>query len=144
MQRAPFVHPLMNLPRSFAVLGFILLGVSLPAADGVTAAVDGVRNTQQEQNTPSDHSTGQAEVHKKRDKAQGELDAVNQPKTLAAGAPSGTPQEELLERRTLLHHIVRSLDEQIDDTLRMEQARRRRADMESTAATAAAAPEESP
>jgi small-conductance mechanosensitive channel len=132
----------MTIPRSFAVLGFVLLLVSLLVGDGLTAEGDGAKNAKQEPGAPPDHSTDQAELQTKRDKAQAELDAVNQPKTLAVGAPSGTPQEELLERRTLLHHIVRSLDEQIDDTLRLEQARRRRADVESTAA--AAAPAESP
>src|SRR5262249_56068729 len=43
------------------------------------------------------------------------------------GAPSGTPQE-LLERRTLLHLIVRSNDEQSDNNLRLEQTRQRRAE----------------
>src|SRR5262249_4390003 len=84
------------------------------------------------------------ELRTKREKAQAELDAVAQPKTLGSSAPPGTPQEELLERRTLLHHIVRSLDEQIDDTLRLEQVRRRRTDAASAAPTDADAPGESP
>lgn len=134
----------MNISRSLAVLGFILLLVSVPAADGLTEDGNGEKSAKHEPAAPPDHSADQAEVQKKRDKAQAELDAVNQPKTLAAGAPSGTPQEELLERRTLLHHIVRSLDEQIDNSSRLEQARRRRADVDATAAAAAGTPAESP
>lgn len=66
------------------------------------------------------------ELREKRAQADAELQAISRPKTLAAGAPSGTPQDELLERRTLLHLIVRSEDEQIDDTQRLEQIRQRR------------------
>jgi len=66
------------------------------------------------------------ELREKRAQADAELQAISRPKTLAAGAPSGTPQDELLERRALLHLIVRSEDEQIDDTLRLEQTRQRR------------------
>ena len=66
------------------------------------------------------------ELREKRAQADAELQAISRPKTLAAGAPSGTPQDELLERRTLLHLIVRSEDEQIDDAQRLEQTRQRR------------------
>lgn len=133
----------MSIPRSCAVIGFILLLVSVQGGDGLTAEDDGAKNLKQQPAAP-DYLSDQPELQKKRDKAQAELDAVNQPKTLAAGAPPGTPQEELLERRTLLHHIVRSLDEQMDDSLRLEQARQRRADVESTGATAAGGPDQSP
>ncbi|HEV2173232.1 MAG TPA: hypothetical protein VGR71_06685 [Nitrospira sp.] len=54
----------------------------------------------------TDRSGGHApadELWNKRAQAEAELQAVSQPKTLAAGAPSGTPQDELVERRTLLH-----------------------------------------
>lgn len=79
----------------------------------------------------------------KRAEAEVELQAVNQPETLAAGAPIGTPQNELLERRTLLHLIIRSVDEQIDDTLRWEQTRQRRAEFTKTQSDATN-PAESP
>lgn len=69
------------------------------------------------------------ELWNKRAQAEAELQAVSQPETLAAGAPSGTPQDELVERRTLLHLIVRSDDEQIDDTQRLEQIRQRRGEL---------------
>ncbi len=78
----------------------------------------------------------------KRDKVQAELEAVIKPGTLAAGVPPGTPQEELLERRTLLQHAVRSFDEQIDSILRLEQARRHREEL-AKSSTAASAPAES-
>ncbi|HET9866558.1 MAG TPA: hypothetical protein VFQ06_04650, partial [Nitrospira sp.] len=75
---------------------------------------------------PTQDASSLSELRAKRDKAQAELDAVNRPNTLSTGAPPGTPEPELIERRTLLHHIVRSADEQIDDTLRLEQARQHR------------------
>jgi potassium efflux system protein len=80
------------------------------------------------------------ELREKRAQAVAELQAISRPKTLAAGAPSGTPQDELLERRTLLHLIVRSEDEQIDDTQRLEQTRQRRTDSRTDSNT----PTESP
>ncbi|MDF2756037.1 MAG: putative Mechanosensitive ion channel family protein, partial [Nitrospira sp.] len=75
---------------------------------------------------PPDDASSLSELRAKRDQAQRELDAVSRPNTLSTGAPPGTPEPELLERRTLLHHIVRSADEQIDATLRLEQARQHR------------------
>jgi small-conductance mechanosensitive channel len=134
------------MPRCSAILGLVLLFGALVVSEGLTADSDGPKDGAQKTATPSGPSSDQAtltELHNKRDKAQAELDAVNQPKTLAAGAPAGTSQEELLERRTLLHHIVRNLDEQIDDTLRLEQARRQR-NQAPKSSSAAPAPEESP
>ena len=134
------------MPRCSAILGLVLLFGALVVSEGLTADSDGPKDGAQKTATPSGPSSDQAtltELHNKRDKAQAELDAVNQPKTLAAGAPAGTSQEELLERRTLLHHIVRNLDEQIDDTLRLEQARRQR-NQAPESSSAAPAPEESP
>jgi small-conductance mechanosensitive channel len=134
------------MPRCSAILGLVLLFGFLVVSEGLTADSDGPKDGAQKTATPSGPSSDQAtltELHNKRDKAQAELDAVNQPKTLAAGAPAGTSQEELLERRTLLHHIVRNLDEQIDDTLRLEQARRQR-NQPPESSSAAPAPEESP
>jgi len=136
----------MNIPRCSAILGLVLLFGSLVTSEGLSADPDGSKDKAQKTASPSGPSSDRAtlaELHGKRDKAQAEFDAVNQPKTLTAGAPPGTSQEELLERRTLLHHIVRNLDEQIDDTLRLEQARRQRTQpAESPSATPP--PEESP
>jgi small-conductance mechanosensitive channel len=87
--------------------------------------------------------TAIADLRTKRAKAQAEFDAISKPDALAAGAPSATPREELLERRTLLHHILRSLDEEIDNMLRLEQARRYRAEF-AKSSSAAEAPDESP
>ncbi|HEU4685792.1 MAG TPA: mechanosensitive ion channel domain-containing protein [Nitrospira sp.] len=67
-----------------------------------------------------------ADIRTRRAQAQAELQAVDRPETLGAGAPRGTPEDELLERRTLLHHLVRSYDEQIENRERMEHARARR------------------
>jgi potassium-dependent mechanosensitive channel len=74
----------------------------------------------------SDGRTSLDELREKRAQADAELQTVSRPQTLAAGAPPATPQDELLERRTLLHLIVRSNDEQIDNTLRLDQTRQRR------------------
>jgi len=69
-----------------------------------------------------------ADLRDKRAKAQAELKTISSPETIGADAPPNAPQEELLERRALLHQIVRSYDEQIDDSQRLEQARRRNAE----------------
>jgi potassium-dependent mechanosensitive channel len=125
----------MKIHRA-AVFGMLLLAALLTPSNGRAAEADTAKDSPQE-TTPA-ASTDQAalaELRTKREKAQAELDAVAQPKTMTSGAPPGTPQEELLERRTLLHHIVRRLDEQIDESLRLEQARRTRADAASAAST---------
>lgn len=113
------------------ILGtLVLLGSSLPsaglAADSGAANADG--QDRSDAAAAVDPKTP-AELRAKRTKAQAEFDAVSKPPGLSAGAPPGTAQEELLERRTLLQHIVRGLDEQIDNLLRLEQARRRRQEL---------------
>jgi potassium efflux system protein len=102
------------------------------------------------ENGPGSASTDKSQDHasldelrEKRAQAAAELQTVSLPDTLAAGAPSRTPQEELLERRTLLHLIVRSNDEQIDNNLRLEQTRQRRAEFTKSQAETNA-PTESP
>ena len=79
----------------------------------------------------TDHPTDERtlnELRDKRAKANSELEAVSKPQILATGAPTGTPEDELHERQTLLLQIVRSIDEQIDDTLRLGQTRQHRAE----------------
>ncbi|HKY71279.1 MAG TPA: mechanosensitive ion channel domain-containing protein [Nitrospira sp.] len=127
------------------LLGIIVLFTLVPAA-GLTADGDASHNAAPD-SAPASSSDHPAidELRAQREKAQAELDAVNNPKSFTAGAPPGTPQEELLERRTLFHHIVRSLDEQIDDTLRLEQARRHRNDLgEPSTVAGEHAPDETP
>jgi small-conductance mechanosensitive channel len=115
------------------------------AADASSVANEGSKDAPKETAAAPSSAQALADIRAKREKAQQELDAVNQSKTLAAGAPPATPQEELLERRTLLHHIVRSLDEQINDTVRLEETRRRRSEAPvSTSARPGSASEESP
>jgi small-conductance mechanosensitive channel len=127
----------MNIPScSVIVVMVVLFGFSV-ASEGLAVDVTASRESATPAGTaPTLDDTTPAELRAKREKAQAELDAVNQPKTLAANAPAGTPEEELLERRTLLHHIVRSLDEQIDDSLRLEQARRHREELADSSAKA--------
>jgi potassium efflux system protein len=92
-----------------------------------------VPDVQTENRTVAEGNTdGQAsleELREKRAHTESELQAISRPETLGAGAPADTPRDELLERRTRLHLIVRSLDEQIDETLRWEQTRRRRSEV---------------
>jgi potassium efflux system protein len=121
----------MNIPSCSVILTMVVVSGFSVALEGLAADFTGSKESSPASSAPAatlDHTTA-AELRTKREKAQAELDAVNQPNTLAAHAPPGTPDEELLERRTLLHHIVRSLDEQIDDTLRLEQTRSHREEL---------------
>ena len=63
------------------------------------------------------------ELGDKRAKAETELKAVT------ANTASDVPQEELLERRSLLEQVVRGYDEQIDNYQRLKEAGQRRADI---------------
>ena len=139
------LHPLnMTIRLCSAVLGTVLLVWSF-ASEGLPADTDAAKGVAQNRDvrTPAVDEKTLADARTKREKAQAELDAVSKPRTLAAGTPPGTPQEELLERRSLLHHIVRSLDEQIDNMLRLDQARRHREEL-AKSSTAADAPAETP
>ena len=73
-----------------------------------------------------------AELRDKRQRAEAELNAVSQPATLGHGAPPGMPQEELLERRSLLQQIARGYDEQIDDLQRLKEAQQRHEEISRT------------
>ena len=126
----------MNIPRSSVIVVMVVLFGFSVASEGLAADVTASRESATPAATATTDHTTPSELRAKREKAQAELDAVNQPKTLAANAPAGTPEEELLERRTLLHHIVRSLDEQIDDSLRLEQARHHRGELADSSAKA--------
>ena len=132
----------MNMPRCAAVVPLVLLLNALLASETLSAGNESSKDAPKETTAPPTSDQVLAEIRSKREKAQQELDAVNQPTTLASGAPAGTSQEELLERRTLLHHIVRSLDEQIDDTVRLEQTRRRRSEGPDSTDVAPESPQE--
>jgi small-conductance mechanosensitive channel len=128
-----------------AILATLALFGSFVESEGLSADTDAAKRAAQNNalQGPAVDEHALAEVREKREKAQAELDAISKPKTLASGAPAETPREEILERRTLLHHIVRSLDEQIDHMLRLDQARRHREEL-AKSGTGTDAPAESP
>ena len=119
----------MNISRCAASFVLLLLFAFFVTSEGLTADPEASNGTKQErrEGAPDEKTIG--ELREKRKQAQAELDAISQPATLATGAPPGTPKEDLLERRTLLHHIVHNLDEQLDNLLRLEQARRHREEL---------------
>lgn len=118
----------MNIRMCLAVVVmFAVFGVRTHAEGQInTSDQPSQKASEAASKQPPDDASSLSELRAKRDQAQRELDAVSRPNTLSTGAPPGTPEPELLERRTLLHHIVRSADEQIDATLRLEQARQHR------------------
>ncbi len=85
-----------------------------------------------------------AELRDKRQRAEAELNAVSQPSTLGHGAPPGVPQEELLERRSLLQQIARGYDEQIDDLQRLKEAQQRHEEISRTSQEWKGVPESPP
>src|SRR4030095_11483400 len=107
----------MTIRLCSVVLGAVAVFGGFVASEGLTADTEATKSAAQDKTEaavpPVDQKT-LAVLRTKRDKAQREFDAVSKPQTLSTGAPPGTTQEELLERRTLLQHIARSLDEQID------------------------------
>jgi small-conductance mechanosensitive channel len=62
--------------------------------------------------------------------AETDLNSVNPSGALEAGAPSGTPENELLERRSLLYQLARAYEQQLEDTQKLQQARTRREQVE--------------
>lgn len=80
---------------------------------------------------PSDEAL-LAELRDKREKAETELAAISRPGALGQGAPAHVPQEELLERQSLLQQIARGYDEQIDDYQRLNEARQRHEEIAKT------------
>jgi small-conductance mechanosensitive channel len=135
----------MNMRLCSAIFATLAVFGSFGASEGLSADTDAANHAAPNNAPPGpavdEHAL--AELREKREKAQAELDAISTPKTLASGAPAETPQEEILERRTLLHRIVRSLDEQIDQMLRLDQARRHREEL-AKSATPTGTPTESP
>jgi potassium-dependent mechanosensitive channel len=72
------------------------------------------------------------ELREKREKAQIELNAVTGPGQSGRGAPAEATQEELQERHALLEQILRAYDEQLNDALRLQEARQRHTDITRT------------
>lgn len=62
--------------------------------------------------------------------AEADLNSVSTPGTLGYGGPSGTPESELLERRSLLYQLTRAYEQQLEDTEKLQQARVRREQVE--------------
>src|SRR5918995_3916044 len=124
----PHVILSMNIRMCVAVVVmFAVFGVRTHAEGQIkTSDQPSEKASEAASKQPPDDASSLSELRAKRDQAQRELDGVSRPNQLSTGAPPGTPEPELLERRTLLHHIVRSADEQIDATLRLEQARQHR------------------
>src|SRR5262245_15929251 len=119
----------MTIRLCSMVLGAVVVFGCFVAAEGLTADTEAAKSAAQDKTEVAAPLLDQkmlVELRTKRDKAQAEFDAIGKPQTLSAGAPAGTPQEEILERRTRLQHIARGLDEQIDNSLRLDQARRHR------------------
>lgn len=71
-----------------------------------------------------------AELRKKLSAAEAELNEVSAPGALGKGAPPGVPHNELVERRSLLQQLARTYERQIVESVRIEQARQRRREVE--------------
>lgn len=74
------------------------------------------------------------ELQTTRAAADAELKAISRPGHLGDGAPAGVPQEELVERQSLLQQIVRGYDQHVEDRARLEKSARRKAEIERAAA----------
>ena len=129
----------MNTFICYAILATVMLFGAFATPERLTAETDPAKNAGTDSAGAPSLTIDEpaiADLRSKRAKAQAEFDAISKRDALAAGAPSATPQEELLERRTLLHHIVRSLDEEVDNMLRLEQARRYRTEFAKSSSAA--------
>lgn len=77
----------------------------------------------------SDQPSPEEQIRQLRERltaAEADLNSVSTPGALGAGAPSGTPESELLERRSLLYQLTRAYEQQLEDTQKLQQARARR------------------
>ena len=111
------------------LLAFLCLCLALPRALQAETAQDNTNQTESAKSSDPNQEAAQVEeLRDRREKAQAELDAVTEPARLSAGVPSEATQEELQERQGLLEQILRSYDEQMNDRLRLQEARQRHAD----------------
>src|SRR5574337_1143602 len=62
--------------------------------------------------------------------AETDLNSIGTSGALEAGAPSGTPENELLERRSFLYQSARAYELQLEDTQKLQQAHTRREQVE--------------
>lgn len=62
--------------------------------------------------------------------AETDLNSITTSGALEAGAPSGTPENELLERRSFLYQLARAYEQQLEDTQKLQQAHTRREQVE--------------
>lgn len=62
--------------------------------------------------------------------AETDLNSVSTSDSLWTGAPTGTPESELLERRSLFYQLARAYEQQLEDIQKLQQARARRQQVE--------------
>lgn len=77
---------------------------------------------------PSSQSTSDSlvnELQSKREAAEQELGEINSPPTLRKGAPPGTTDARLLERRSLLQQLVQTYEQHLDALRKFDQMRLR-------------------
>ncbi len=66
-----------------------------------------------------------AELQRKRAVAETELSAINSPETLRKGAPPGTRDARLMERRALLQQLVQTYEQHLDAVRKLDPMRLR-------------------
>ena len=71
-----------------------------------------------------------AQLRERLQATETELNSVSTPGALRAGTPAGSPESELLERRSLLYQLARAYEHQLEDTQKLQQARARRQQVE--------------
>ena len=116
----PTYHQGAGAAACFCLMMTLAFTISHAQTIGIPTQLAPIQESSQE--VPSEEAAI-AELGDKRAKAETELKEVKTHTT------SSVPQEELLERRSLLEQVVRGYDEQIDDYQRLKEAGQRRADI---------------
>jgi small-conductance mechanosensitive channel/hemoglobin-like flavoprotein len=116
----PSNHQGAGTAACFCLMMTLVFSISHAQTIGIPTQLAPIQESSQE--IPSAEAAI-AELGDKRAKAETELKVVKTHTT------SSVPQEELLERRSLLEQVVRGYDEQIDDYRRLKEAGQRRADI---------------
>ncbi|MDP9131847.1 MAG: mechanosensitive ion channel, partial [Nitrospirota bacterium] len=86
--------------------------------------------TSSETTAQGSESAAAAELQRKRAVAETELSGINSPPTLRKGAPPGTTDARLMERRSLLQQLVQIYEQHLDALRKLDHMRLRVRDVE--------------
>ncbi|HET9699480.1 MAG TPA: hypothetical protein VFP70_01025, partial [Burkholderiales bacterium] len=112
------------------VLAALLLPLAAPAQLPLPGTASPAPSGPESRETKAGLQFNPEEIRKRLAEARDALARIEAPGGLAAGAPPGTPEGELINRRFLLRQLVRAYEGRLSEMAGAANAEQRRADIQ--------------